>query len=295
MDLDVQGSTFDSNRAYFGGALYVDGDAILDADTRITNNAATSYSSTESGYGGAFYCNNGSMAFDATQISGNAADSFGGGGLTLNCDLSGGAYSSNIAGLTGGGLYMLSDGAVLLEDATLSGNEASYAGGVMFDGNLGAGSFTADGLTVEDNVASILGGGAWVLGASLDLSTTTLSGNKAAEAGGAIYAGNEQDSGASELTCDAVDVTSNVADSGAGYYLEGSSLELVGGLITDNTGSTAGGGAYLLGSTLTSDTSDWSGTSSDNTPDDIYVENADTAYDSYGTGESFSCDNSGCE
>ena len=60
--------------------------------------------------------------------------------------------------------------------------------------------------------------------------------------------------------------------------------------------SGSGGGAYVYDGTLTSSSSDWgtSAGSDDNSPDDVYTATSETAYDSYGSSESFSCDADGC-
>ena len=69
----------------------------------------------------------------------------------------------------GGGVYVDAGGSFILEDGTISGNEAEYGGG----GAYVWGSFTMKGGTISGNSASEYGGGVYVIG-SLNLSGDSL-------------------------------------------------------------------------------------------------------------------------
>ena len=71
-------------------------------------------------------------------------------------------------------------------------------------------------------------------------------------------------------------------------------------VVESNAATEGGGGVWMealendaltLDSTLTSDKTDWGDDKTDNTPEDINVEDSGL-YDEFGAGESFSCDSS---
>lgn len=292
---DLQGVTFEDNEAYFGGGLYIQGDAVVDAYSIFQANLASSYSGSESGYGGGFYCNEGSIIFDGTEITDNEAIYFGGGGLTLNCDISGGVYDANVAGVTGGGLYFYSADANQLDNATLSNNAATYGGGLMLDGASGSGIFTVSDIAVSDNTASLAGGGLWALGAIVDMTDASFDGNDAVEGGGGAYLGGADTGADTRMVADAVDFTNNTSANGAGIYVDNSELDLSNGVVNGNVATTSGGGAFLYDGQLSSTASDWGTSTADNSPDDVYIDALATGYDDYESAETFDCDVNGCQ
>ena len=142
-------------------------------------------------------------------------------------------------------------------------------------------------MTVSNNQA------AWAAGVYLyemSLSDSTITGNEAREDAGGVYSVGTN-------LMENVTITDNTAaGTGGGVYLAGGDLLLTTCEVSGNT-ATAGGGAHVVsGTSLESDSSDWGDSTDgdDNSPDDVYVDDVATAYASYGSGESFVCDSTGC-
>jgi hypothetical protein len=108
-------------------------------------------------------------------------------------------------------------------------------------------------------------------------------GNAATWSGGCGYVQGD-------ATLTNVDATDNTAAWGAGFFLDASAAYVVNGTVADNAAAQTGGGAYLYdGATLGSVTSDWGTGSTDNTPDDVYLDTWGTAYAAWSSGATFTC------
>lgn len=129
---------------------------------------------------------------------------------------------------------------LLVEDSTISGNEALFGGGgvYLFSGEL-------NNVTIEDNAAP-QGGGLFVSSGSVVLdASTTITANAAtgASSGPSLGGGILVDSGTLTMDTNTV-VSSNTADYGAGAYLNDAST-LSGGTLESNVATDYGGGVYL--------------------------------------------------
>lgn len=117
---------------------------------------------------------------------GNASRIFrvaAGGNLTIKrVALTGGNGAGTVTGGFGGAV--INDGALRLEECTLSGNQATFYGGAISS----AGTLTLDRCTVSGNSAGSLGGGIYSSSSgTLAVTNSTLTGNTAVQYGGAIY------------------------------------------------------------------------------------------------------------
>jgi predicted outer membrane repeat protein len=197
--LTVNGCTLTGNSASYaglGGAIQNLGTLTVSpssvSPSLITNNSAS--------YGGGIW-NDGTATLNATTLSGNSVSYSGGaadgggidntgyGTLTLNgCTLSGNSA------FKGGGIY--TDGTTLnLSGCTLTDNSAAYEGGGLFiafgatatvSGSV-VGKATVNGTALPGNSAP-QGGGIYVeLGATATVSGSKVIGNSATEFGGGIY------------------------------------------------------------------------------------------------------------
>ncbi|MEL6347064.1 MAG: putative metal-binding motif-containing protein [Myxococcota bacterium] len=289
-DGTLSGVTLEDNEALNGGGLYVEGGTVtVDASTTITSNDAVS-TSTQDSFGGGVFVQDATVTFNAaTEISENTAD-YGAGGFAYQAStVSGGAWTENIAGEDGGGLYIGSGGATL-SDATVSDNLAPYAGGVFLTG---APSSLTD-TDIRSNEGSTFGGGLIIFGDFSDALVIDVSGGSIDD-NTAPFAGGVHIESVS-ATFDGTTITNNTATNpGGGMYLFEATVSIENGAVEGNTAS-IGGGAYLDQSTLTAVNSDWgASTATDNDPDDVYVSDLSTAYSSYGTAEDFVCsDADGC-
>ena len=263
------GVDVENNDASYGGGLWLYADlTTMDADTVVADNYAL--------IGGGVYLDNADLVLDpASTIMNNEADlttggTGGGGGLYMdNATLSGGIVSGNTAGDYAGGIFV--DGSSsALDDVAIEDNEADYGGGgVLFY----AADITVTDLNIAGNSA-YLGGGVWAEQLNIELRNCTIEDNSA-DYGGAILA----------YIADDVNLRSSI--------------------INDNSASVEGGGAMVIGywvagslvydSQISSTSSDWGSGSTNNSPEDVWVDAWDTSYN-YGTSSSFTCSQSlgGC-
>jgi predicted outer membrane repeat protein len=182
--LTVRDSSFTCNSATDGGGIFT-GFTLTASGCTFTGNAATS-----------------------VILPGDVVVGGEGGGICVVdglAKLSGSTFSSNSAGVTGGGIF--SDGFVTLAEATLTGNSATE-GGAIFN----AGGLTVSGSSLSDNIASDSGGGIYNR-ATATVQDSTLSGNSAGSAGGGLFNG-----ASGPLTVADSVVCSNVAPFGADLY-----------------------------------------------------------------------------
>ncbi len=155
-----------------------------------------------------------------------------------------------------------------MEDVVLEENSASYGGGLFTDGytstinnsvaysntasNLGGGIYNFTGFMTIDNTlvsenAATFGGGVscqgsrTVVDSTLDIYNSTIDSNDGSNQGGGLI----QDGCDTSITSSTL--TTNYANYGGGIFARPRSITLVDTIVSDNTTSTAGGGAYING------------------------------------------------
>jgi CSLREA domain-containing protein len=181
--LSISGLTISNNKSRDGGGIYNSGGNLRLSDSTISNNSATAS-------GGGIYNNGGSVQLSNSTLSnGKSRD---GGGVYNNggsLQLSNSTISNNSATAFGGGIY--NNGGVDLSQCTLSGNVCDLQGGAI--AALG-GTVNILNSTISNNSTAGLGGGIINTG-SLDVSSSTITGNRAdsdgtqmVETGGGINA-----------------------------------------------------------------------------------------------------------
>ena len=127
----------------YGGAVFLDGGSLTATNSTFTSNAAY--------YGGAIYVtNNGSVTLSATTIDGNSA--VYGGGILLydgtrgasSLTASNTTFSGNYASYSGGAVYADEDGAFTSSSNTYDANVSSYYGAGVYISTDGSFNSTAD-------------------------------------------------------------------------------------------------------------------------------------------------------
>ncbi|SMP75586.1 Dockerin type I repeat-containing protein [Neorhodopirellula lusitana] len=246
-----------------GGIDVFAGDVTL-LDSFVTGNTAVS--------GGGGIGNFGTLLVDNSVVSLNEAQGVGGGGiLVANLQTvtvqNGSQIDGNLAtGATGsgGGILVEAGGVLVVNDSSISNNQAVRAGGGIED-NSGVGlGVTLTNVTLDNNDAvgggvgaPGNGGGLHVTGAG-DISITggTVSGNFAALEGGGLW------NGTGIMTIDGTTISGNTAsgdaadDGGGGIFNNGGTVDLRNGAqITNNfaDGVLGSGGGILNLGTLTTD------------------------------------------
>jgi predicted outer membrane repeat protein len=214
------------------------------SSSRIANNSVTAY-------GGGLYLENlKAVTISKTTVSGNTAGNSGGGiyaeingagtGIAItDCQVSGNKASY------GGGIAMNSNSTLATAKASISGTKvigntststSSFGGGGIF---LTHGNATITGSTIGDNTAVYCGGGVNAMSfASLTISKSTISGNRTTKSSGG-YQG------------------------GGGIFIQGAGsttpqpVKITGSTISDNTSADFGGGELVsdgITMTITSST-----------------------------------------
>ena len=192
----------------------VDGSAAELENLTITGGlATTNVPGEETMGGGGLWCDGGSVVLREVVIERSVSTGAGGGLMAYDCDL-------------------------VIEDLRLEDNDALVGGGAWISG----GSLSAVDWWIEGNLSASTGGGVHVLGVEGDVDDAHFAFNEAVAGAGLAL------QGASHLTFTNIYAAENLAELGAGVYLDGQSeLHLDGGKIKKNEASTAGGGLYATG------------------------------------------------
>jgi CSLREA domain-containing protein len=229
-----------------GGGISVMGLSIITLrGSDITHNAAW----TDVGYGGGLMLWQSLGTLENTAIEHNVAGQFGGGVTLAGAEIlmTGGrvAHNTALSDSLGGGLMNLSSYAVL-KNVVIDDNEADSGGGIanldsksVISGSTVSGNrATGTGVLVLDIDAG-LGGGLFTTGerdaGQIDLTGTTLSGNSAALAGGAVSI-SAGEAGSTVFFVNDNSITGNSAPDGAGCYNPDAVLR-VGQHLTDDSGT----------------------------------------------------------
>ena len=247
-------TTFSSNTAKEGGAIYNEGEMNVQA-ANYTSNKATS----EVTGGGAIYNKGKVMSVEAaskftgnTAANGGAIYNEGEGSLTLEKVTFGDAKKDklgNKATLNGGAIY--NKGTVSIADSVLSRNSAGANGGVIYS-DINS-SVILENETLSANKATLNGGAIYTMGSLVADNNVTFSSNSAVS-GGAIFAKDNASVNISESK-----FTSNKAttgDGGAIALLTASTIEnQISAEFTNNTAYKGKGGAiYNAGNLKLGDT-----------------------------------------
>jgi parallel beta-helix repeat protein/predicted outer membrane repeat protein len=232
----VTNSFFDNNGAgNSGGGAYIDATAVSVVDfndCEFTRNHTNGV-----GYGGAVFVGGGAVTFNRTKMFNN--QSADGAGIAMrmitstpNVNINQCTIENNTASGYGGGLHDDSDGSIIMDNTTISHNEALFGGGIYI---LNGTSTTINGTTINDNHAVINGGGIHSDNSLIDLTNCTISGNSCESNGGGISA----TSSSAAITLINVTVTQNEAGgsgNGGGFFAVGSSsFTLLNTIIAENT------------------------------------------------------------
>ncbi|MFA0832412.1 MAG: right-handed parallel beta-helix repeat-containing protein, partial [Methanobacterium formicicum] len=231
-----------NNASNGGGALYSQSVQLIIYNCTLTGNNATSSSSN----GGALYINGGSATISDSNLSRNNAGNYGGAIYTVGTfNMNNSLLTYNTATNKGGALYGES-GNRIISNCTLTGNNATgssygYGGAICIN----SGILNITNSTVQGNKAQY-GGGIYNLG-TCTISNCTLTGNTAtAGYGGAVYLFNS-----GSTTINDTNISLNTASSyGGGICSLSSTLNIINSSINQNSGSLLGAGIYISGGTL---------------------------------------------
>ncbi|TMW60500.1 hypothetical protein Poli38472_000542 [Pythium oligandrum] len=218
-----------------GGGIFVTGDGVLENVGLFANVAEI---------GGGIAVETGSVTMNSVSVRRCQAAQHGGGIAMLSKASAFGAgliVEQAIAEKYGGGLYILSNGTISFDDATVSNCAGARGGGVYLEYS----SAKISGLTISSNGATELGGGIAVKFSRATLRNLKMS-YCAADRGAALAVLDR-----SNLRVEGTQITQCTASSfGGGVYVSSSALTGDDFFVTDNFASdgTGGGGVAITGS-----------------------------------------------
>jgi len=221
--VNASGLVVSRNSAFFAAGVFIGKDCSTNIDRAIITGNRADYGAGIGVFGGA------SPVITNSLISGNTASKWGGGLLVYTgakATLHGVSFEKNVAEL-GGGAVAYTQSSFTAVASKFASNVASVSGGAIHLQTLAAVELVDSKL--EDNVASLSGGGGAHItsGASLSMTGGTLSGNNASQSGGGIL-------------CE------------GGRYGGGNLSMTAGTAVTGNSCGTLGGGVHLTGGCLAS-------------------------------------------
>lgn len=230
----LSGGNIVGNNAIMGGGVAVnEGGSFTLSGGSIVGNIAQ--------FGGGVCLSNSSFTMVEGEISDNIAD-FGGGVYNDNGFVSvGGIIIDNCATYNGGGMFVSSDGQVVMNGGSIVNNTADVSGGGAFVDNS---NLTLIDGTIALNNAKIMSGGVNVNGSSFVMNGGNICDNYAPYAGGigVVFGGN--------ATINDGFVQLNNATMAGGIGVYESNLTIYGGNITNNTAigvdNSSGGGVLLV-------------------------------------------------
>lgn len=179
--LTITSSLFSGNSAVRGGGIYLydSGAPTLIQDTVIQGNQASG-----NGGGAYFYGPSFDVTIERCTISGNHADGAGGGIYFYDTD--GGevfirqtTISGNDAGVGGGAYFYAIDDPVLIENSTISGNQATEGAGGGLGFYTGRSGIDIRHSTIAGNTAATSGGGVYIAQYGLTLENSIVADNTA--------------------------------------------------------------------------------------------------------------------
>lgn len=227
-----------------GGAVYNDGSLSIDQSV-LTNNSAY-------GYGGAVDADTGAISTSITHssVTQNSEQNNDGGAVSAlsgTLTLTGDTFTGNVSYNYGGAIYADEQGNTLgafnISSTVMSGNAADDPGGAMYLSNTGP--ITVASSEFSNNNSSDDAGGAIAATDTgrLTVSNSTFSNDNAGnDDGGAIYASS------TDLSISNSAFTGDVADNGAGVYVDGTTSTaqqtITGSTFGYDTGGDDGGAIY---------------------------------------------------
>ncbi len=249
--ITVTSGVIDDNTASRNGG----GIANLGATLTVTGSQISA--NTANGQGGGLFSDLGQVTVTGATVSSNRADANGGGlanvGPFTSLTLNNTNVQSNTAQDEGGGLYNV-QGLIAVNTSTVTGNQAISRGGGIRNTQA---NLVIEGSTLSSNtvaspffLGSSYGGGLSHNGPTLTVTSSDLASNISSGSSGG-GGGLHLESGSAGFND--VDITSNTAESGSGFFLQSSTaLSLTNGsVVTGNIALNSGGGGFLApGSTL---------------------------------------------
>lgn len=206
------------------------GGVTIECGTGVLSGGAIS--GNRSFFGGGVSCTDGTFTMTGGTISGNTGEMTGG-GIELRTAfepaaliISGGSVTLNTSE-GGGGAAIMNDAEFRLSGGTIRENKAEVGGGVFFCGYDKGGKYVMTGGEIADNEA--FGEG------PTGFFDHTIKG-----AGGGVYQVGER----SVFQLKDGSIQNNIANHGAGIYIEAGKLEMTGGSVTNNAARISDGGVF---------------------------------------------------
>ena len=195
------------------------GIALTNSSSPLLENMSINENSSGQHGGGLAIWDNSSAEVRNANISNNTANGNGGGVLIdySNPTFENVQITGNSSGSMGGGVRVEGNSYPIMNNMVVSNNSADQGGGGIYFGNNNNTTLTMGSSTISNNSAKY-GGGIGVMGNTINISNSTISGNTTSVSGGT---------------------------NGGGVYAVGGSVNMEHVDVSDNTAASTGGGLYL--------------------------------------------------
>jgi len=188
----------------------------------------------------------GALTLKDVTIRNNRGASGGAVNITAGTVTMTGSVLSGNSATANGGAVNITAGTVTMTGSVLSGNSATANGGAV---NITAGTVTMTNNTLSGNSATASGGAVNITAGAVTMNTSALSGNSATTSGGAIYMSGATNA-ATTIALNKCDIAGNAATANGGaVYTASGTLNISGGLMTDNI-SGAGKAMFFAGGVM---------------------------------------------
>jgi hypothetical protein len=196
-----------------------------------------------------------SLTLTNVVVTGNTSGNNGGGIFVLggNITLIGTTLSNNSAALNGGGLFnngtgnlgdVRGGGTVQVTNSIVTSNFAGNEGGGLFD--LGADPLSLTNSTLSGNQATGAGGGAYLEAQAVTLTGANISGNSAYQGGGLDIASSAHAPASLSLSSTSISDNHAIGDGGGIFTVTGG-ITLIASTVSGNTSGADGGGIEDFG------------------------------------------------
>jgi predicted outer membrane repeat protein len=234
--LTIEASDIVNNFALRGAGIYSAGTLTLD-DVTVSGNLATEWGGGIGSEGGLLLRDSSIEGNEATDGAGVYLFSPSGLVFALSMDSSS-SVNDNAASDMAGGVYLCTD--CNLDGGAITSNTADQGAGLFVEGTSFLNGCSISGAQITNNIAVSAGGGIFLNG-GVDLQSTTIDQNEVTKTdgeGGGVYLQN----GTLTMTGGSV-IKGNKAALGGGVYAAGAGID--GGVIDSNTATDSGGGIYM--------------------------------------------------
>ncbi len=247
----LKNGSITGNKAKNGGGVYLaNGSFILAEDINDTGSISSNSASGDGG--GVYIAGDGDFTMNGGTVKENETTSGNGGGIFLNGGsffMVNGYIADNSSKSDGGGICILNNGSFTMNNGDITGNGkktgtvvTQNGGGVYIDG----GTLTVTSGNISSNASNVNGGGVYIMNGTVMMGAGKILANSCGQYGGGVYVYNSSTTDKKTVTFNGGTLSGNSAKYGGGVCVDGLIDMSIGNVeIAENT-ATNGGGVCLM-------------------------------------------------